>query len=200
MTTAFGNLAGDYSSGTLVLVSAAVGMLFFAAAVLSVVRIIKGPSILDRMIATDVLLATIMCGLGGFAAVSGRTDVLPVMLVIAMFGFVGSVSVSRYVSRSDMRTTPRTRRARRRDTGSQVLRASGALPQVKDAATREDEIRHAETGQAGAEVQASGLGELAGRPDAGVRANDPGTAAEREPQEGSAPREGSAAEGNGERA
>src|SRR5699024_9257824 len=37
-----------------------VGLIFLAAAVVAIIRIVRGPSILDRMIATDALLATIM--------------------------------------------------------------------------------------------------------------------------------------------
>src|SRR5699024_2007176 len=37
-------------------------------------------------------------------AMSDRTDLLPVLIVLAMLGFVGSVSVSRYVSKSDSMT------------------------------------------------------------------------------------------------
>lgn len=86
---------------TLVVVAS---VLLAASAVMALYRIIRGPSILDRMIATDVVLASIMCGLGGFMALSGRTDLLPVLIVLAMLGFVGSVSVSRYVSKSDSMT------------------------------------------------------------------------------------------------
>ncbi|MBU8579438.1 monovalent cation/H+ antiporter complex subunit F [Brevibacterium luteolum] len=80
------------------------GLLFSAAVFITIFRMIKGPSILDRMISTDVLLATMLCGFGGFIVVTGRTDLLPVMLVLASLGFVGSVAVSRYVSRSESRT------------------------------------------------------------------------------------------------
>ena len=79
-------------------------VLLAASAIIALYRIVRGPSILDRMIATDVVLASIMCGLGGFMALSGRTDLLPVLIVLAMLGFVGSVSVSRYVSKSDSMT------------------------------------------------------------------------------------------------
>lgn len=79
-------------------------VLLAASAIMALYRIVRGPSILDRMIATDVVLASIMCGLGGFMALSGRTDLLPVLIVLAMLGFVGSVSVSRYVSKSDSMT------------------------------------------------------------------------------------------------
>lgn len=79
-------------------------VLLGASAIIALYRIVRGPSILDRMIATDVVLASIMCGLGGFMALSHRTDLLPVLIVLAMLGFVGSVSVSRYVSKSDSMT------------------------------------------------------------------------------------------------
>ena len=82
----------------------AASVLLAASAIIALYRIVRGPSILDRMIATDVVLASIMCGLGGFMALSGRTDLLPVLIVLAMLGFVGSVSVSRYVSKSDSMT------------------------------------------------------------------------------------------------
>ncbi|MGO2037093.1 MAG: monovalent cation/H+ antiporter complex subunit F [Brevibacterium sp.] len=82
----------------------AASVLLAASAVMALYRIVRGPSILDRMIATDVVLASIMCGLGGYMALSGRTDLLPVLIVLAMLGFVGSVSVSRYVSKSDSMT------------------------------------------------------------------------------------------------
>ncbi|MCF2572277.1 monovalent cation/H+ antiporter complex subunit F [Brevibacterium sp. UCMA 11754] len=82
----------------------AASVLLATSAIIALYRIVRGPSILDRMIATDVVLASIMCGLGGFMALSGRTDLLPVLIVLAMLGFVGSVSVSRYVSKSDSMT------------------------------------------------------------------------------------------------
>ncbi|UVI35889.1 monovalent cation/H+ antiporter complex subunit F [Brevibacterium spongiae] len=79
-------------------------VLLAASVILALYRIVRGPSILDRMIGTDVVLAAIMCGLGGYMALSDRTDLLPVLIVLAMLGFVGSVSVSRYVSKSDSMT------------------------------------------------------------------------------------------------
>ena len=79
-------------------------VLLAASVIIAAYRIVRGPSILDRMIGTDVVLASIMCGLGGYMAMSDRTDLLPVLIVLAMLGFVGSVSVSRYVSKSDSMT------------------------------------------------------------------------------------------------
>lgn len=101
---------------TMEIVAWAVGAVFLASSVLACVRIIRGPSILDRMIASDVLLASIICGLGGYLALTGRTDLLPVMLTIAAFGFIASIAVSRYVQRADIRPSrsQRKRSAARR--------------------------------------------------------------------------------------
>lgn len=73
--------------------------LFGVAAVVAVVKIIRGPGILDRMIGTDVLLGVLLCGIGCFIVFTGHWDLLIVMMCIAAFSFIGTVSVSRYVSR-----------------------------------------------------------------------------------------------------
>ena len=118
-----------------------IGAIFLAAVVIAIVRIVRGPSILDRMIATDALLATIMCALGGLAAFSARTDLFPVVLVIAMFGFVGAVGVSRYVSRADLRTTARFRRMGRGQGSGSIGTADGYEPSVPELAIELEEAR-----------------------------------------------------------
>lgn len=77
------------------------GTVFALAAALAVVRIIHGPSILDRMIASDVLIAIIMGCLAADMVLRHTTYALPIMLVLALFGMVGSISVARYVSKKD---------------------------------------------------------------------------------------------------
>ncbi|PPF90041.1 sodium:proton antiporter [Subtercola sp. Z020] len=77
------------------------GALFGAGALASLWRIIRGPSALDRIIASDVLIATAMCALGAEMAVNRHTDTLPVLLVLALFTVVGSVSVARFMSARD---------------------------------------------------------------------------------------------------
>ncbi|SFK81848.1 multisubunit sodium/proton antiporter, MrpF subunit [Streptosporangium canum] len=68
------------------------------AAALTLHRLVRGPSMLDRAVALDVLTAVIMCGIGTGAAVLGEYSALPVLLVLAMVGFVGSVSLARFFS------------------------------------------------------------------------------------------------------
>lgn len=79
----------------------AAGVMFGIGALAAVYRIVIGPSLLDRVIASDVLVVTIMCVLGAEMAVNHHTDTLPVMLVLGMFGIVGSVSVARFMAKQD---------------------------------------------------------------------------------------------------
>lgn len=66
------------------------------AALLLVVRISLGPTMLDRVTALDVLVAVSICGLALDAAVNRRSTTLPILLVLSLVGFVGSVSVARF--------------------------------------------------------------------------------------------------------
>lgn len=76
-------------------------VIFAAAALLTIVRIARGPSILDRAIASDVLLTEVMCVLGAEMAFNHHTRTLPVLLLIAAVGVFGSISVARFVARRD---------------------------------------------------------------------------------------------------
>jgi multicomponent Na+:H+ antiporter subunit F len=78
---------------------------FSIAAILTMFRIIRGPSILDRAVASDVLLTEVMCVLGAEMAINGHTRSIPVMLIIAAIGVFGSISVARYVARRDNTTS-----------------------------------------------------------------------------------------------
>ena len=76
------------------------GALLSIAAACDVWRIIKGPTVLDRVVATDMLLGTLMCGLGVDMIVNQHTDTLPVLIVLVLFSVLGSVSVSRFIATS----------------------------------------------------------------------------------------------------
>lgn len=78
---------------------------FAVAAVLTLVRIIRGPSILDRAVASDVLLTEAMCVIGAEMAINGHTRSIPVLLLIAAIGVFGSIAVARYVARRDNTTS-----------------------------------------------------------------------------------------------
>lgn len=83
----------------------AIIVVFSVAAVLTVIRIIRGPSILDRAVASDVLLTEVMCVIGAEMAINGHTRSIPVLLIIAAVGVFGSIAVARYVARRDNTTS-----------------------------------------------------------------------------------------------
>ena len=76
-------------------------VVFTAAAVLGVVQVVRGPSILDRVIGSDVLLTTLILVLGSEMVVNGHTQTIPIMVVLAATAAFSTVAVARYVSRQD---------------------------------------------------------------------------------------------------
>ncbi|WP_243075980.1 monovalent cation/H+ antiporter complex subunit F [Microbacterium sp. SS28] len=78
-----------------------IAVIFAASALLTLWRIVKGPSILDRAVAADVLLTLVMCALGAEMAINHHTRTLPVLLIIAAVGVFGSISIARWVARRD---------------------------------------------------------------------------------------------------
>jgi multicomponent Na+:H+ antiporter subunit F len=66
-------------------------------ALLALVRLARGPSLLDRVVATDTLLVIISAGLAVHVALVQDPTLVPVLVVVALLAFVGSVSVARYV-------------------------------------------------------------------------------------------------------
>ncbi len=72
-----------------------------AAAVLLVIRIALGPTMMDRVVALDVLVAALICSLGVEAAVNRHATTLPILVVLSLVGFVGSVSMARFNKGSD---------------------------------------------------------------------------------------------------
>ena len=76
-----------------------------AGGLLALVRLGRGPSLLDRVVATDVLLVIVAAGLAVHAALSRDPTVVPVLVVVALLAFVGSVSVARYIGGMLIRST-----------------------------------------------------------------------------------------------
>ena len=76
-----------------------VGVLLAVAAGASVFRIVRGPSILDRMIASDMLVTTLILVLGAEMVVHEHTRTIPIMIVLALTAVFASMSVARYVSK-----------------------------------------------------------------------------------------------------
>src|SRR5699024_9328978 len=106
--------------------------------------------------------------------------------VISMFGFVGAVGVSRYVSRADLRTTARYRRMHRRDTDTGLIgTVEGIEPSVPELAVELEEARLTDPDRAArmegreTELEASSLRvhlDENGRPREGTSTTDPADA------------------------
>src|SRR3546814_15739144 len=75
------------------------GMLGLAVLLL-LVRITIGPTMLDRTVAVDVLIAVGISSVALEAAINQHTSTLPLLLVLTLLGFVGSVSIARFTTGS----------------------------------------------------------------------------------------------------
>ncbi|POH61299.1 cation:proton antiporter [Arthrobacter glacialis] len=64
----------------------------------TIYRIAAGPSLLDRVIAADVLLAIFGASLATEMAMNKHTDNLALLVVLTVIGFIGSVTVARFVA------------------------------------------------------------------------------------------------------
>ena len=80
-------------------------VLLFAAVVMALIRIVIGPKTLDRMIGVDLLVTTIVGAIGLEAVYHRHATTLPVLVVLTLVGFVGSVAVARFAS-NEQKTVP----------------------------------------------------------------------------------------------
>ena len=72
-------------------------IVFIAAAVLSMVRVVIGPTVADRMVALVVVSSQVLALLILIALREGLTFYLDVALVYDIFGFIGVLAIARYV-------------------------------------------------------------------------------------------------------
>ena len=75
-----------------------VSVMLAVAAAGAIFRIIRGPSILDRVLAADVLLAIVGGALIVDMVVYRNFDFLALVIAISLIGFIGSVTVARFVT------------------------------------------------------------------------------------------------------
>lgn len=80
------------------------GLLLTAGAVTALVRIVRGPTLMDRVIASDVLLITVALALGADMIVRGHSETMIVMIVIAAVAGFSTVAVARTVAKHDRAT------------------------------------------------------------------------------------------------
>lgn len=62
-------------------------------------RVFVGPDSMDRVLGNDAITATLQCALALYICWSLDTTVVNVMIVIALLGFIASLSVARFRKR-----------------------------------------------------------------------------------------------------
>jgi multicomponent Na+:H+ antiporter subunit F len=72
------------------------------AALLAMARAIKGPALVDRIVAVDLVLLLLAGGVGAEAARSGSELYSAIAIVVALIAFVGTVLVARFVEWRDI--------------------------------------------------------------------------------------------------
>src|SRR5699024_7315228 len=74
------------------------GVLLTAAALVVLVRLERGPSMLDRIVALDVIVAVVIAMLTIWSAWTDRRDLTVLLVVLASVGFIGSVTLARFAA------------------------------------------------------------------------------------------------------
>lgn len=80
---------------------------------LAAVRVLRGPTQADRVVALDIFLATAVALCVGAALATGDTAFLDVGLVLALVGFVGTLGWARMLDAAKARESRRTPEPRR---------------------------------------------------------------------------------------
>ncbi len=70
-------------------------------AVLAMSRAIVGPRLVDRIVAIDAVLLMIAAGVAAETARDGRSYLAPVVIVVALVAFAGTVVVARFIEWRD---------------------------------------------------------------------------------------------------
>lgn len=83
---------------TIIIAAWIAGVALALGAVMALIRLARGPSILDRTLSLDVLLVIIMCGLCLDMAVNRHLNHIVFIVVGCLVAFIGSVAIARYVT------------------------------------------------------------------------------------------------------
>lgn len=76
------------------------GAMLAAAVCLSLWRMVVGPTPLDRIISSDVIVAIVIAAVGLYSVATDNSTGLPILLGLSLIGFTGAVGVARLISSS----------------------------------------------------------------------------------------------------
>ena len=85
-----------------VLVLPWVAGLFALALLFALGRLLRGPSLVDRLLALDTLYVTALALLIAAGLYRGNSNYFEAALLIALFGFIGTVATARYIKRGSI--------------------------------------------------------------------------------------------------
>ncbi|MEW9919763.1 K+/H+ antiporter subunit F [Marimonas sp. MJW-29] len=92
------NIATDFLSLALILAFVAVAL----AQVMSMIRLVIGPSVGDRILALDTMVVNAIGLIVLLGIAQGSRIYFEVTLIIAMLGFVSTVAYARFILRGDI--------------------------------------------------------------------------------------------------
>ena len=76
-------------------------LLLAGGALMALTRVIVGPTMLNRMLALDVIVTILVSSLALSSGVTGNTTLMVVMAALTLLGFVGAVTVARFSAREE---------------------------------------------------------------------------------------------------
>lgn len=71
--------------------------LLAAAASLTLWRMVAGPTPLDRIISSDVMVGVVIAAVGLYSVLARNSTGLPILLGLSLIGFTGAVGVARLI-------------------------------------------------------------------------------------------------------
>lgn len=71
------------------------------AGLLTLVRLLRGPRALDRITALDVLVTMVIGGTAVGMTVRGDTTAVPVLVVLALLAFIGSMTAAHLIEKRE---------------------------------------------------------------------------------------------------
>ena len=74
--------------------------LLSVAFVLALIRMARGPTLPDRVVAMDVMVATAVAGTAIYGAAHNLPVLLDIAIVLALVSFIGTVGIARFLERS----------------------------------------------------------------------------------------------------
>lgn len=76
--------------------------LFIFAILLALYRIIKGPTMPDRVVALDMIGVNLISGVAVFSVVLQTHAFLEVILIVGILAFISTIALARFVERGDI--------------------------------------------------------------------------------------------------